>query len=142
MAGLLPASGDALVHPLVGDLRDAGDLDVGLRLEVEQVARADQADADEPDAHAIVRADHRARFDAAVATDVAATLFRNVRRDGMAVSSTQSPASGCCQGARYGRVSSAFASSSPTTCRSGVIPGQRPAQLLRDVGQDAAAVEM
>jgi hypothetical protein len=59
-AGVVAGFRDAEVHPLVRELRDAGDLAIRLRLEVQQVARADQADADESDAHAIVRAQHAA----------------------------------------------------------------------------------
>ena len=81
-AGALPRRGDPFVRPLVRDLADAGDLAVRLRLEVEQVPLADQADADEPDADAIVGADH-APDDAAVASALPASVFRNARRCGM-----------------------------------------------------------
>ncbi len=55
--GRVPRGRHGLREPRLAQLRDRGDLDVGLRLEVEQVPLADQAVADQPDPDAVVGAE-------------------------------------------------------------------------------------
>ena len=59
--GSPPRHGQAFLEPRRVDLADRRHLAVGLGQEIEQVALADEADADHPDAHPVVRAEHSAR---------------------------------------------------------------------------------
>ena len=74
-----PISATRLVEPAAVDLGDGDEVDVGLVLEVEDVPLADQAEADEADADALVGADDAALAAVSSAAALPCTKERRVR---------------------------------------------------------------